>query len=46
MAKSIESSTGVIVTPNLMVRAGGEILMLSAGLVLWRMTQKGTAAAS
>jgi hypothetical protein len=46
MAKSIESSTGVTVTPNLMVRAAGEILMLSAGFVLWRMTQKGTTAAS
>ena len=40
IAKSIEASTGVIVTPNLMVRAAGEILMLSAGFVLWRMTQK------
>ncbi len=40
IAKSIEISTGVIVTPNLMVRAAGEILMLFAGFVLWRMTQK------
>ena len=39
-AKSIEASTGVIATPNLMVRAAGEVLMLSAGFVLWRMTRK------
>lgn len=44
MAKSIEASTGVIVTPNLMVRAAGEILMLSAGYVLWRMTRNRSAA--
>jgi len=40
VAKSIEASTGVIVTPNLMVRAAGEILMLSTGYVLWRVTHK------
>jgi len=40
VAKSIEASTGVIVTPELMVRAAGEILMLSAGFLLWRMTRK------
>ncbi|HET7086412.1 MAG TPA: hypothetical protein VFI23_16685 [Rhizomicrobium sp.] len=40
MARSIEASTGVIVTPNLMIRAAGEILMLSTGFVLWRMTRK------
>ncbi len=44
MAKFIERSTGVIVTPSLIARAAGEILMLSTGFVLWRMTQKGTAA--
>jgi hypothetical protein len=42
MAKTIEASTGVIVTPNLMIRAAGEVLMLSAGFVLWRMTRKTT----
>jgi hypothetical protein len=40
MAKSIEASTGVVVTPNVLVRAGGEILMLSTGFLLWRMTRK------
>lgn len=40
IAKSIEASTGVIVTPNLIVRAAGEILTLSAGFVLWRMTRE------
>jgi hypothetical protein len=39
-AKSIEASTGVVVTPNLLVRAAGEILMLSTGFLLWRMTRK------
>ena len=39
-AKSIEASTGVVVTPNIRVRAGGEILMLSTGFLLWRMTRK------
>lgn len=43
IAKSIEVSTGVVVTPNLMVRVAGEILTLAAGLALWRMTKKRTA---
>ena len=38
--KSIEARTGIVVTPNLLVRAGGEILMLSTGFLLWRMTRK------
>lgn len=44
IAKSIEASTGVIVTPHLMVRVAGEVLMLSAGFVLWRMTRNRPAA--
>ena len=39
-AKSIEARTGVVATPNILVRAGGEILMLSTGFLLWRMTRK------
>ena len=39
-AKSIETRTGVVATPNVLVRAGGEILMLSTGFLLWRMTRK------
>jgi hypothetical protein len=45
-AKSIESSTGIVVTPNPMIRAAGEILMLACGFVLWRMTQKSAPATS
>jgi hypothetical protein len=41
-AKSIERSTGIVVTPDLVVRAAGEVLMLSTGLLLWRMTRKTT----
>ena len=41
MAKSIEASTGTVVTPNLFVRAAGEALMLSTGFLLWRMTRRG-----
>jgi len=40
MAKSIEASTGVVVTPNILVRAAGEVLMLSTGFLLWRMTPR------
>ena len=40
MAKSIEASTGVVVTPNILVRAAGEVLMLSTGFLLWRMTRR------
>jgi hypothetical protein len=39
-AKSIEASTGVVVTPNVLVRAAGEVLILSTGFLLWRMTRK------
>jgi hypothetical protein len=39
VAKSIETRTGVVVTPNLVVRAAGEVLMLSTGFLLWRMTR-------
>ena len=45
-AKSIEISTGVIVTPNLLVRAAGEVLTLFAGFLLWRMTRKKVLTAS
>ncbi|HWU56833.1 MAG TPA: hypothetical protein VN175_15080 [Rhizomicrobium sp.] len=45
-AKSIEISTGIVVTPNLLVRAAGEVLTLFAGFLLWRMTRKKTLAAS
>ena len=41
-AKSVEASTGVVATPNILVRAGGEVLMLSTGFLLWRMTRKST----
>jgi hypothetical protein len=41
-AKSIEARTGVVVTPNILVRAAGEVLMLSIGFLLWRMTRKST----
>jgi hypothetical protein len=39
-AKSIEARAGVVVTPNVLVRAAGEILMLSTGFLLWRMSRK------
>lgn len=45
-AKSIEARTGVVATPNILVRAGGEILMLSTGLLLWWMTRKNAHPAS
>ena len=45
-ARSIEASTGVMVTPNILVRAGGEVLMLSIGFLLWRMTRKSARPAS
>jgi len=41
-AKSIEASTKVVITPDLLVRAAGEVLMLSTGFLLWRMTRKAT----
>jgi hypothetical protein len=40
VARSIEARTGVVVTPNLLVRAAGEVLMLSTGFLLWRMTRR------
>lgn len=45
-AKSIEAKTGVVATPNILVRAAGEILMLSTGFLLWRMTRKSAHPAS
>jgi hypothetical protein len=41
-ARSMEARTGVVVTPNILVRAAGEVLMLSIGFLLWRMTRKST----
>lgn len=40
--RSIQASTGVIITPNPVVRAAGVALTLLAGLLLWRMTRKRT----
>ncbi|HUE62923.1 MAG TPA: hypothetical protein VMO78_00990 [Rhizomicrobium sp.] len=44
--QSIQASTGVIITPNPVVRAAGVALTLLAGLLLWRMTRKRTLAAN
>lgn len=44
--RSIEASTGVIVSPIPMVRLAGFLLTFSVGFVLWRMTWKSGAAAN
>jgi len=42
--RSIEASTGVIVSPIPLVRLAGFLLTFSVGFVLWRMTGKSTRA--
>jgi hypothetical protein len=44
--QSIQASTGVIITPNPVVRGAGVVLTLSAGLLLWRMTASASRAAN
>jgi len=40
VVRSIQASTGVVITPNPIVRAGGVVLTFLTGMVLWRMTRK------
>ncbi len=42
--QSIQASTGVVITPNPIVRGAGVALTLLTGLLLWRMTKKRFAA--
>lgn len=42
--QSVQASTGVVITPNPVVRAAGVALTLSAGLLLWRVARKRTLA--
>lgn len=44
--QSVQASTGVVITPNPVVRTAGVLLTLSAGFLLWRMTRKRTLPAS
>jgi hypothetical protein len=44
--RSIEASTGVIVSPLPMVRIAGFILTFSVGFILWRMTWRSAPAAN
>jgi hypothetical protein len=44
--QSVQASTGVVITPNPVVRAAGVLLTFSAGFLLWRMTRKRTLTAS
>lgn len=46
MEQSIQISTGVVITPNPVVRAGGVALTLAVGFLLLRITQKPVPAAS
>jgi hypothetical protein len=43
---SIQMSTGVVITPNPIVRTAGVVLTLLTGFLLWRMTRKRTQAAN
>jgi len=44
--QSVQAATGVVVTPNPIVRAAGVALTLAAGLLLWWATRKRTLAAN
>jgi hypothetical protein len=44
--QSIQASTGVVITPNPVVRAAGVGLTFLAGLLLWQMTRKTIRAAN
>ena len=46
MVQSVQASTGVVVTPNPIVRAAGMALTLLVGFLLWRATRKTIQAAS
>jgi len=37
---AIQAATGIVVTPNPLMRSAGVALTLATGLVLWRMTRK------
>jgi len=43
---AIQAATGVIITPNPLMRSAGVALTLATGMVLWWMTQKRARAAS
>jgi hypothetical protein len=38
--QSVQASTGVVITPNPIVRAAGVVLTVAVGFLLWRTTQK------
>jgi hypothetical protein len=44
--QSVQAATGIIITPNPIVRAAGVALTLAAGLLLWWATRKRTFAAN
>lgn len=46
VVRSIQASTGVVITPNPIVRSAGVVLTLVVGFLLWRTTRKSSQAVS